>query len=176
MYNIIKDAEITPRIITLSLGALLLGWAGSSNAQIPWYSGQRAYGQVTIEPAVDDATGEEIFLHTPDHAPLPSNAAQRAHAPMYLVLYPASSTIVDKFLDRLGNDHVTVVIEPIDQRTYGAVFQILHHGRVVERPQQRSAFVEHLKKLFVIDLEPERLCRGMEFDSIDEQRNLAPAI
>jgi hypothetical protein len=74
-------------------GALFLGLAASSNAQITWYSGQRGFGQVTIEPAVDDATGNEIFLLTPNHVPLPSNAAQRAHAPLYLVLYPTASTI-----------------------------------------------------------------------------------
>jgi len=93
MYNLIKNAVITPRLTALSLGALLLGLTASSNAQITWYSGQRAFGQVTIEPAVDIATGDEIFLLTPDHVPLPSNAALRAHAPLYLVLYPTASTI-----------------------------------------------------------------------------------
>jgi hypothetical protein len=39
------------------------------------------------------ATGNEIFLLTPIHAPLPVKANQRAHAPLYLVLYPANSTI-----------------------------------------------------------------------------------
>jgi len=88
-----KNSGITPRLTVLLLGALWVGLAGSSNAQIPWYSGQRAFGQVTIEPAVDDATGNEIFLLTPNNVPLPSNSAQRAHAPLYLVLYPAASTI-----------------------------------------------------------------------------------
>jgi hypothetical protein len=89
MYNMTKSSKITP----LLLGGLLLGLATSSNAQLPWYSGQRAFGQVTVEPAVDDATGNEIFLLTPNNVPLPSNAALRAHAPLYLVLYPAASTI-----------------------------------------------------------------------------------
>src|ERR1043165_3067966 len=93
MYNITKNAEVSPRFITLLLGALLLGGAGVSHAQLPWYSGQRAFGQATVEPAVDDATGHEIFLLTPDNAPLPSNAAPRAQAPLYLVLYPTASTI-----------------------------------------------------------------------------------
>jgi hypothetical protein len=84
---------IARRITRTLLGALLLGMAASANAQIPWYSGQRTYGQVTVEPAVDSATGNEIFLHTPNNAPLPSHAAERAHAPLYLVLYPEVSTI-----------------------------------------------------------------------------------
>jgi hypothetical protein len=77
----------------LLLGALLVGATASANAQTIWYSGQRAYGQVTVEPAVDTATGNEIFLHTPNNAPMPSNAAQRAHAPLYLVMYPETSSI-----------------------------------------------------------------------------------
>jgi hypothetical protein len=88
-----KTPKITPRLGALLFGALLLGITASSNAQITWYSGQRAFGQVTIEPAIDSATGNEIFLHTPDNAPTPSHAAQRAHAPLYLVLYPTASTI-----------------------------------------------------------------------------------
>jgi hypothetical protein len=86
-------AGITPWLTLPLLGALLLGVAASANAQITWYSGQRAYGQVTIEPAIDDATGNEIFLHTPNNAQLPSHAAPRAHAPLYLELYPEASTI-----------------------------------------------------------------------------------
>jgi hypothetical protein len=93
MQKLIKTPKITPRLGSLLLGALLLGMTASSNAQITWYSGQRAFGQVTVEPAIDDATGNEIFLHTPDNAPMPSHAAQRAHAPLYLVLYPTASTI-----------------------------------------------------------------------------------
>jgi hypothetical protein len=77
----------------LFLGGLLVCLTGSANGQITWYSGQRAFGQLVIEPAVDSATGNEIFLLTPDKGPFPSKAAQRAHAPMYLVLYPDTSTI-----------------------------------------------------------------------------------
>ncbi len=93
MYNMRKTVIIIPRFTSLLLGALFVVLAGASNAQITWYSGQRAFGQVVIEPAVDSATGNEIFLLTPNKAPLPSKAAPRAHAPMYLVLYPAASTI-----------------------------------------------------------------------------------
>jgi hypothetical protein len=93
LYNITKNSAITPRFSVLMLLASLLGLATSSNAQLPWYSGQRAFGQATVEPAVDLATGNEIFLLTPDKAPFPSDAAPRAQAPLYLVLYPTASTI-----------------------------------------------------------------------------------
>ncbi len=93
MYNTIRKSVATPRLTSLLLGGLLLGGAVSSHAQITWYSGQRAFGQVTVEPAIDYATGNEIFLLTPNNVPIPSHAAPRAHAPLYLVLYPMASTI-----------------------------------------------------------------------------------
>jgi hypothetical protein len=115
MYNHTNNSAIKPRFTVLALLALLLGLATSSNAQITWYSGQRAFGQVTIEPAVDDATGNEIFLLTPNHVPLPSNAAPRAHAPLYLVLYPAASTIDADTLNcqPVNCDHVQTFVYPL---------------------------------------------------------------
>ena len=115
MYNLIRNAVIKPRFTVLSLGALLLGLTASSNAQITWYSGHRAFGQVTIEPAVDDATGNEIFLLTPNNVPLPSNAALRAHAPLYLVLYPTASTIDANTLNcqPVNCDHAQTFVYPL---------------------------------------------------------------
>jgi hypothetical protein len=111
----VQDSKRTPRLNALWLGVLLLALAASSNAQMPWYSGQRAFGQVTIEPAIDDATGNEIFLLTPDHVPLPSHAAPRAHAPLYLVLYPAASTIDANTLNcqPVNCDHVQTFVYPL---------------------------------------------------------------
>jgi hypothetical protein len=115
MYNMTANSQITSRFTVLLLLALFLGLARSSNAQITWYSGQRAFGQVTIEPAVDDATGNEIFLLTPNNVPLPSNAAQRAHAPLYLVLYPTASTIDANTLNcqPVNCDHVQTFAYPL---------------------------------------------------------------
>jgi hypothetical protein len=107
--------QTTARFAILALLGLLLGIGTSSNARITWYSGQRAFGQVTIEPAIDDATGNEIFLLTPDHVPLPSNAAERAHAPLYLVLYPAASTIDANILNcqPVNCDHAQTFTYPL---------------------------------------------------------------
>jgi hypothetical protein len=111
----IQSSQITPRFTLPALLALGVGLAASSNAQIPWFSGQRAFGQVTVEPAVDLATGNEIFLLTPDHVPMPSNAAQRAHAPLYLVLYPTASTIDADTLNcqPVNCDHVQTFVYPL---------------------------------------------------------------
>src|SRR5450759_1295337 len=54
-------------------------------------SGQRTFGQFSVEPAVDDSNG--IYLLTPLKNPAPSNANPRATAPLYLLLYPLSSTV-----------------------------------------------------------------------------------
>ena len=115
MHKLIKNPEMAPRLNALLLGALLLGAATSTKAQLPWYSGQRAFGQVTIEPAIDDATGNEIFLLTPNNVPIPSHAAQRAHAPLYLVLYPTASTIDANILNcqPVNCDHVQTFAYPL---------------------------------------------------------------
>ena len=109
------NSRTTSHSTVVLVSAALLGLAISSQAQLPWYSGQRAFGKVTVEPAVDDATGNEIFLLTPDNVPLPSHAAQRAHAPLYLVLYPTASTIDANTLNcqPVNCDHVQTFAYPL---------------------------------------------------------------
>jgi hypothetical protein len=74
--------------------AFSLANQGTAAASTTWFSGMRAFGQVTVEPAVDLATGNEVFLLTPNNVPAgPAHAAARAHAPLFLVLYPEASTL-----------------------------------------------------------------------------------
>lgn len=56
-------------------------------------SGERHFGQVTIEPSYNDVTGSIVYLLTPDHAPNPSHANARATAPLYLVEYPPGADV-----------------------------------------------------------------------------------
>lgn len=74
-----------------AVAALVLGAALPAAAATNWRSGQRMFAGFSVEPAVDMATGNQIFLKTPNNAP--TNANARAHAPLYLVLYPTASTI-----------------------------------------------------------------------------------
>ena len=76
--------------------------ANASTGSLPWYSGMRALGQTTIEPAVDYANGSETFLLTPNTGPFcggpptctsPQPPFSSVSAPLYLVLYPDSSTV-----------------------------------------------------------------------------------
>jgi hypothetical protein len=56
-------------------------------------SGQRNFAQVSVEPAIDDANGNTVYLLTPIKAPFPSKANNVATAPLYLPLYPMVSTV-----------------------------------------------------------------------------------
>ena len=80
-----------------------------------WQSGMRAFGQVTVEPAVDYMTGGQIFLLTPNNVPTPSHAAQRAHAPLYLPLYPTISGVPTGSLNcqPTNCNHVQSFVYPI---------------------------------------------------------------
>jgi hypothetical protein len=79
-------------------------------------SGQVAFGQSTVEPAINDANGSTVFLLTPNNAPFPSKAnAQHAVAPLYLPVYPVGSTIDPSTLNCLPTncDHVNSFFYPI---------------------------------------------------------------
>jgi hypothetical protein len=82
--------------IAVAAVALALAAVGPVSAD-SWYSGQRSFGgtalspAASVEPAVNMADGSQIFLLTPTGAQTHANA--RAHAPLYLVLYPGVSTI-----------------------------------------------------------------------------------
>jgi hypothetical protein len=51
------------------------------------------------EPAVDNVTGNTVFLLTPNGAPMPVRANLKAQAPFYLPAYPLKSTIPRGELD-----------------------------------------------------------------------------
>lgn len=69
---------------------------------LPWQSGIVALGNgATIEPAVNDTNGSQVFLITPNHAPffqatagspIPPPPFSNVSAPLYLVTYPIGST------------------------------------------------------------------------------------
>lgn len=76
----------------LALAGVLVFWVASAQSQTG-LSGQRAFGQSTVEPAINDADGSTVFLLTPDRVPFPSQSNPRASAPMYIPMYPVGSTI-----------------------------------------------------------------------------------
>jgi hypothetical protein len=72
---------------------------GIAAGDLPWQTGIRAVGNgATIEPAVNDITGAQTFLLTPNHAPFFGGSGPfspsfvHTSAPLYLVTYPIGST------------------------------------------------------------------------------------
>jgi hypothetical protein len=99
---------------TVGLVALCL-----SSQAVAAESGQHKLGQDTVEPAIDDSNGNEVYLLTPDKAPLPSKANPVATAPLYLPLYPVTSTVDASTLNcqPTNCDHVNVL--PFLSADYG---------------------------------------------------------
>ena len=99
-----------PAVIAMLVAFSVVGLATQVRAQ----SGQTAFGQAVVEPAIDYATGNTIFLLTPNKSPFPSRSNPRAWAPMYIPMYPGNSTVAPGVLDcQPGNcDHLNVLPFP----------------------------------------------------------------
>jgi len=112
--------NLRTRCLTVALVGLVV-CLGSASEAFSDDSGQRTYGQVSVEPAIDYSNGTGIYLLTPDKAPFPSKANPVATAPLYLPLYPLSSTVHTADLNCQPNncDHVNVL--PFPNADYGAL-------------------------------------------------------
>jgi hypothetical protein len=101
---------LSPVAMALLVTFSILGCATGVFAQ----SGQTAFGQVVVEPSIDYASGNTIFLLTPNKSPLPSKSNPQAWAPMYIVMYPGNSTIDPGMLNCQPSncDHLNVLPFP----------------------------------------------------------------
>lgn len=89
------------------LAAAFVVAAAPPNARasvVPWQTGMRAVGNgATIEPAVNDTNGSQVFMITPNKSPFYDGSANpdapppppfnHVNAPFYLVTYPLASTV-----------------------------------------------------------------------------------
>ncbi|MBI3751333.1 MAG: hypothetical protein HY263_06715, partial [Chloroflexi bacterium] len=81
-------------VVAATVVSLLIAAVPASATPAP--SGDRLVGNVdqghgaAIEPAYDYNTGELTYILTPLGAPFPAKANDRAVAPLYIVVYPAS--------------------------------------------------------------------------------------
>jgi hypothetical protein len=109
------------RSLALAIGSVAcLGVA--SHAVSAFDSGQRTFAQASVEPAVNSANGATVYLLTPIKAPFPSKAnADHATAPLYLPVYPMTSTVPAFELNCQPDncDHVNVL--PFPSADYGAL-------------------------------------------------------
>lgn len=101
--------------------ALAVAFASANLNAYGQESGQRNYSGVSVEPAIDYSTGSAIYLLTPVGAPFPSKANTIARAPLYLPLYPLSSTVAADELNcqPTNCDHANVL--PFPSPDYGAL-------------------------------------------------------
>src|SRR5262245_10654900 len=83
---------------------------------------------------------------------------------------PAS--LIHKFLGRLGDNRIAVVVEPVDQRTDGRIFLILDDCRVIKSTQQITARLKLAQEPLVIDIKPEGLCCRVKIRTVNEQSEL----
>src|SRR5579859_2812226 len=98
-----------------------VAWLCAANSALAQDSGQRTFGQGSVEPALDTSNGNTVYLLTPDKAPFPSKANHVATAPLYLPLYPVTSTVPANELNcqPTNCDHVNVL--PFPSPDYGAL-------------------------------------------------------
>jgi hypothetical protein len=107
--------NLRPFCAALLLAAAAMLLANAAFAQ----SGEVTLGNSTIEPAIDDMTGNQVFYLQPKGAPFPVNANAHAIAPLYAVVYPVQSTIPADSLDCQATncDHLNVL--PFPDPDYG---------------------------------------------------------
>lgn len=92
-----------PFAVLVAVAALVVGVGSASAVPTPGPSGERLVGGhlvngnlmggTVIEPAIDDMTGAIRYISTPRGAPDPVKSNPVASAPIYLPIYPTSSTV-----------------------------------------------------------------------------------
>lgn len=84
-------------------------------------SGERVFGQVTIEPFLDDSNGNTVYMLETQKTPAPSRSNVKAVAPLYAVVYPVSSTVPGGELNcqPTNCDHLNVL--PFPDTDYGVL-------------------------------------------------------
>ena len=97
---------------------VFLAWTSTAMAA---NSGQRTFAQVSVEPAVNSSSGGTIYLLTPVKAASPANVNEKATAPLYLTLYPLSSTVPAFDLNCQPNNCEHVNVLPFQFAGYDAL-------------------------------------------------------
>lgn len=85
----------------LSLSAVVIGLCVSASPALASGTeptGETMHGQSAVEPAYNDANGQLVYLQTPikiSTPPASTHTNPRAVAPLYLVMYPPGSTVLN---------------------------------------------------------------------------------
>jgi hypothetical protein len=84
-------------------------------------SGEVYYGNSSVAPVYNEATGSIVYILQPLNAPFPVNVNTNAISPVYVVVYPVGSTIPTASLQCLPTncDHLNVL--PFPDPDYGVL-------------------------------------------------------
>ena len=86
--------SIRPARLVFACALAVVAVLGASPAlAVGLPTGETKLGQSLVEPAYNDVTGTIIYLLTPTKSPFPTHTSAHAVAPLWLVEYPAGSTV-----------------------------------------------------------------------------------
>jgi len=116
--------------------------AAPAAAAIP--SGERAKGQVVIEPVYNDEQAGTIgYVLTPMHAPNPVKSNPRSWEPFYLPVYPVGSTVGPLLCEHMPTDNcpthgdiIAGAAQSIMPNVYGG--GVLGHDHLMDFPGGRD--------------------------------------
>jgi hypothetical protein len=82
-------------LLVVSMLVLVVGVGASVALASTTPTGERSFGNVTLEPAYNaESAGQMGYLLTPNKAPDPVKANPNAWSPLYIVVYPTTNTKV----------------------------------------------------------------------------------
>ncbi len=88
---------------------------------------------------------------------------------VHVALDLAAAGGVGKFLGRLGDHGVAIVVEPVDQGPDRGIFLVLDQRGVVEGAHQDALLGEEFEEALVVDVKAECAGGGVEIRAVDEQ-------
>jgi hypothetical protein len=81
----------------------------------------------------------------------------------------ATAIAIEEFLRCLGDDGVSVLIQPIDQWLDDGVHLALDEAGVIKRAQKFAAAFELIPQAPIVDIKTERPCGRMQIRPVDEE-------
>ena len=95
---------------------------------------------------------------------------------VHITLDLTTPTGIGEFLHRLRNHRVTVVIQPIDQRSNRRILLIFNQSGVVKRANQSPLRAVIVQNTLVVKIRAKRTRRSIKVRTVNEQRNLVGII
>ncbi len=94
----------TLSVLVIALAAVPMTVFAASN------TGAHGFGKVSVEPAYDGRSGQEVFILLPDNAKVQPTSAW---SPLYLVMYPTSATLGTLDCTPQNCDHANAIPDAV---------------------------------------------------------------